>query len=345
MSLAVVRCPVCLGECRVGAEALGEMVACPQCQVPFVAAEEVVPTVQPTYRPAPARPVSPPRRPLARAEPESAPPADEPKVPDPEHDPHLPPVAGLPVSVLVGLSLLPFAIPLLWWAAPVVTGQQAALTLAVPVALAFAASALCLGVVYTIDWSAAARVKGVLTLVGLAYLTAAGLFFLKKNVLDRVQDFFELQSEWRLEESKDHRFRVRLRGTVAEADDQPLPGVRMAGKAATFVTRAGDEYRYLALAGTPDRPLPNAADWYDAVGAHLARSGPVTDGGEVRLFIGGHPGHQWTVEAGGRTRVVQVYAVAGRVYYLSVEGRNAAPTDEDFTQPFFRSFEIVNAKR
>ena len=47
MSLVVVRCPGCLGASRVTADALGQMVACPRCDVPFVAAEEVVPTVQP----------------------------------------------------------------------------------------------------------------------------------------------------------------------------------------------------------------------------------------------------------------------------------------------------------
>ena len=92
------------------------------------------------------------------------------------------------MSVLVGLALLPFAIPLLWLVAPLITGQEAALSLAVPISLAVAASALCLGVVYTIDWTATTRIKGVLMLVGLAYLSSAGLYFLKKDMMDRVQD-------------------------------------------------------------------------------------------------------------------------------------------------------------
>ncbi len=344
MSLAVVRCPACLGASGVEADVLGEMVACPRCQVPFVAVEEIVPTVQPAYRPKPARLVAAPERPLPDEESESPPSPDEPRIPDPEHDPHLPPVAGLPVSVLVGLSLLPFAIPLLWWAAPILTGQRAALTLAVPSALAIAASALGLGVVYTIDWSAATRVRGVLTLVALAYLTAAGLFFLKKEMLDNVRDIFEPESRWSPVESRPGGFKVKVRGVAADTDERML-GMLMVGKKAAFVTRTDDEYRYLALGGTPDQPRKAAEEWYTAVRAHLAKDGDVNDDGAVKLSNGGHPGHQWTVKREGVLRIVQTYVIDGRIYYLSVEGRNASPADVDFTQPFFHSFEIAQAKR
>jgi hypothetical protein len=300
-----------------------------------------VPTVQPAYGPKSARPVAPPRRRPRRdgPPPEPAAPADEPKIPDPEHDPHSPPVAGLPVSVLIGLALLPFAIPLLWWAAPLVTGQKAALSPAVPISLAFAASVLCLGVIYTIDWTAATRVKGVLMLVGLAYLTAAGLFFLKKNMLDRVRDFVEPESPWHVAICDEEQFRVQLRGSVSKSEESPLPGVKMAGLQSTFVTHAEDKYHYLAMAGKPARPPQSAEAWYDAVGAHLATTGQVTDQRDEP--VGNHPGRQWTVTANEGVRVVRAAVVEGRVYYLSVEGRNVTPDDPDTAEPFFRKFEIL----
>jgi hypothetical protein len=353
MSL-VVRCPACLGASRVSPEALGEVVACPRCQVPFVAVEDV-PVIQPrprpvsagASRPAAAVPVAPRRRrllepdeyePAGSSDPSTA---EAHPVPDPEHDPHLPPPAGLPVSVLVGLALLPLVIPILWWAAPMLTGQAAALSLAVPVALAFATSTLCLGVVYTIDWSAATRVKGVLMLVGLAYLSAAGLYFLKKELVDGIQRMGR-DDPWRFVESKEGAFKVKMPGPPEVANDQPLPQVKMTGgKRATYQTDLDDEYLYLVTAGTPEKRLaePDAA-WFDAVGDHLAKGGKVMDHRDVTLL--GHRGHQWLLKVGeGSVRVVRVAVIDGRVYYLSVEGRNVTPTDEDFVDPFFRSFEVL----
>jgi hypothetical protein len=336
----------------VEADALGQMVACPRCQVPFIAAEEVIPTVQPKARSQATSAASPATHTRRRRRPSREKPVDvqplpeEPKIPDPEHDPHLPPVAGLPVSVLVGLALLPFGIPLLWWAAPIITGKDATLSLAVPVSLAIAASALCLGVVYTIDWTASTRIKGVLMLVGLAYLSAAGLFFLKKDMMDRMRGFFGPETTWTRVHYPEGRFRVQLPGTVEEANDQPLPKVQMIGKKATFLTDSDDKYQYLVMASIPEKPAPNPnAAWYDAIGDHLAKSGKIVEHRDVNLFRGGHPGHQWTLQVEEGIRIVQVYVIDRRVYYLSVEGHNVTPTDEEIAVPFFKSFEILSSKR
>jgi hypothetical protein len=157
-------------------EALGQMVGCPRCQAPFVATPDDGPPAPTRAKRPPARPPAPPvRRDPDRAEPRPRPaaaipiapprtdPADGPpatEAPDPEHDPHTPVPGGLPFSVLVGFALMPFAIPLLWLLGPLVTGFEPALSPAVPVSLAIAAAALCLGVVYTIDWTAVTRIKG-----------------------------------------------------------------------------------------------------------------------------------------------------------------------------------------
>ncbi len=359
MSLAVVRCPTCRGASRVSADALGHMVGCPRCQVPFVAEEEI-PVVHPVARTVRAAvPVAPPRRPSVAPEeppPTSAPGEAVPEIPDPEHDPHLPPVAGLPVSVLVGLALVPFGIPLVWRVAPLVTGQDAALSLAVPVALAVAAAALCLGVVFTIDWTAATRIKGVLMLVGLAYLSAAGLFFLKKDTMDRVRAWDDEPNRWTRVpvQTKDYDFEFRLPpqparvvADVKPVPKPPLPRVTMDdARHATYAPEFQGEYRYLVAWGKPDDAAVTPTDvWFGRVRAQLDTEGATVAGGES-LEHGGQAdvGRQWTLAfADGTVRIVRVYVVKSRVYYLSAAGPKLTPDDADFAKPFFDSF-LVNIK-
>ena len=364
--MAVVRCPRCRGASRVASDALGHRVACPRCPATFVAAEEPQerparasdppqPAAPTGPRPAAVIPIAPPRArggalaalapdpPPASAEPD-APPA----IPDPEHDPHLPPPAGLPVSVLVGLALIPFGIPLLWFAAPFVTGQEPALSLAVPISLAFAASALCLGVVYTIDWTAATRVKGVLMLVGLAYLSAAGLYFLKKDVVDRVQRLGGDPNRWAYVPLDKGRCYVQMPGDAwrLQLDGHPLDGLAKVeeGREARFVpTDDGPRYTYQAAVGElPAAQKPDDA-WFDRVGQKLANGGPPGQVTPIRYQgRADAPGRQWTFDPGNNTgpvRIVRVYAIKGRVYYLSAEGPNLTPEDEH-ADPFFRPFTV-----
>jgi hypothetical protein len=355
MSLAVVRCPGCHGASRVSIEALGHMVGCPRCEVPFVAEEEI-PVVQPVGPPSAPRaaaavPVAPRRRPQREPEPESESgpsPADStPEIPDPEHDPHLPPPAGLPVSVLVGLALLPFAIPLLWFVAPLITGQAAALSLAVPISLAVAASALCLGVVYTIDWTATTRIKGVLMLVGLAYLSAAGLFFLKKDLMDRVQDWGSDPHQWNNVASKEGNCQVQMPVPVKEDKTQePWVGMKpVAGWKARLVPDPQEQvaYDYWFAVSALDQ-LANKPDdvWFDRVRDQLKKEyGEPTSQTDLRhQNMPEAPGRQWTFERdGGKTaRVVQVFVIKGRAFFLSAEGPKLTPTHEEYGAPFFGNF-------
>jgi hypothetical protein len=365
MSLAVVRCPACRGASRVSADAIGHMVGCPRCHTPFVAEEEI-PVVQPVSRPAPSRtgaskpptarpatavPVAPPRRrgPTPSQEPESDVATAEAvavEIPDPEHDPHRPPVAGLPVSVLVGLALLPFGIPLLWLVTPLVTGQAAALSMAVPVSLAIAAAALCLGVVYTIDWTATTRIKGVLMLVGLSYLSAAGLYFLKKDMMDRVQAWGGEKVPWQMVQPEGVKCRVLMPGRPEPANDQPLPILRMTGGKQTHyrAESEGVTYRHLIawteLRGAPD---PDEA-WFTRVRDALKqKDDPKVEKVENEQTLIHRedpkaPGRQWTLTfADGTVRIVQVFVIDKRVYYLSVEGPQLSP-DNELAQRFFESF-------
>jgi hypothetical protein len=242
--------------------------------------------------------------------------------------------------VLVGLSLLPFAIPLLWWAAPVVTGQKPALSLAVPVSLAFAARALGLGVVYTIDWTGKTRVKGVLMLVGLAYLTAAGLFFLKKDLVDRVRAWGAKKVSWQYASLDEGRFRVLMPGAPREAEEQPLlPVVRMAAARHVAYRAEEDEPEcdYLAAFGNIGRGVKADDDWFEAVGRALAK-----ERGELlakkSVTARTYPGREWRFKKGDKSYFVRVFVVEGRVYYLSAEGERLDAGD-DLVLRFFQSFE------
>jgi len=279
-------------------------------------------------------------------------PAETPSdIPDPEHDPHLPPVAGLPVSVLVGLALLPFGIPLVWRVAPFLTGREAQLSLAVPIALAVAAAALCLGVVYTIDWTAATRIKGVLMLVGLAYLTAAGLFYLKKDMMDRVRALGSDPNEWNYVSLNDGKCGVLMPGHAwPDKELQPLAGLVQMAEARRAQTTANDpetpQYDYCVAVSraNPDAIKPDNA-WFTRAGAKLKSAGgkPVNEDGGVEVKHQDVPGRQWAFELdGGKTRIVRVFVIKGRVYYLSAEGPRL--TQEEYDEhgaPFFDKFYVA----
>ncbi len=358
----VVRCPGCRGAARVGPEAVGLVVACPRCREPFLAVEDVAP-VAPGRPGGPGRsaapPVAPPgERPAPRgwAEPVAPPPDDEDEYPPPPrrrrrdepaeaaHDHAGPPAGGLPTSVLVGLALLPFMIPLVWLIAPLVVGQPPVLSLAAPTALAVAASALCLAVVYTVDWSPATRIKGVLMLVGLSYFAGLSLYFLKQNMVERVKAFFGPDREWKEVAPQDRSYRVRMPRNVAQTQDQPMPGWPLACYRGSEKHLAGAQVVLVAGAGkdpSPDRPND---EWLDEAGRAVFR-GTGAQPGRLQPLAGepithqGFPGRQWEVQVPGANaiRIVRVYRAEGTVYYLSAEGPNLT-RDDALAQTFFQSF-------
>lgn len=354
MSLAVVRCPGCRGASRVSTQALGQMVGCPRCEMPFVA-EEDIPIVQPSIRSSPRRapvaevaPAAPRRRLPAEYAPEpSAPTATE--VPDPEHDPHARPVAGLPVSVLVGLALLPFGIPLIWRVAPFVTGQEAALSMAVPVSLAVAASALCLGVVYTIDWTATTRIKGVLMLVGLAYLSAGGLFFLKKDLMERIRVWGDDSRQWAPVFLKDGS-QVRMPGNPLPAQTRPLGDLAEMEdeRHSQFVPEPpnGPQYDYRFAVSKPNAGRKNLDEaWFARVGEKLqeVNRGRLVGGAPRTVEYVNGTCHEWAFEiSSDATRVVRVYVIGDRVYYLHAEGPRLTSEDDEYGKPFFGKFSVSN---
>jgi hypothetical protein len=292
-------------------------------------------------------PIAPPRDTISR--PNSLPaPVAEPAVGsrDPEHDPHHISVTGLPFSMLVGMALVPFAIPLLWYAAPFVTGQDPALSMAVPVSLAVAAAALCLGVVYTIDWGGTTRVKGVLMLVALSYASAAGLYFLKKDLVDRVQRVLGDSNRWSEVSLDRGGCQIRMPGRVNEEKRQPLEGLaRFAeGRRAQFVVDAQDGPRYeyyFAVGKLRPEAVKVDALWFDRVRDKLQKEGSTLVGEPEVLGHQGEKdvGRQWTFRlADNSVRIVQVFAIKERIYYLAAEGPSLTADDKEYAEPFFSTF-------
>ena len=84
--------------------------------------------------------------------------------------------------------------------------------------------------------------------------------------------------------------------------------------------------------------------WFDRVGEKSESAG----GGKlIRRARGDRPpgqsrnaGRQWTFKRddSGTVRVVRVYVIKNRVYYLSAEGPELTATHEDYGKPFFETF-------
>jgi len=363
MDSAVVRCTACLGVSRVEAGALGLTVRCPRCDATFVAVEEVehpAPTrrernpVLPVPEPDPV-PVPEPRRPRRRR-PESAPEIEPPPAPEPNHDPHHASYGPLPASVLIGLALLPFAIPILWLVAPAVTGVQPAMSMATPSALALAASILCLAVIYTIDWTPTTRIKGVLMLVGLAYFGAVSLYFLKKEMVERIKRFTGLEERvpWREFTTPDYVVSLPAQAERLDGQDEPLTSLKLKYYTASLERQIQGRFRFVCGSfrlppnnGDDNVVQPGTAAWFDEVIREIAeRSGgkQLKDPDTISYDDRPRGRELWIALPDGEiNRVVRIYVIRGAVYYLSVQGTKVAPQD-DLPHVFFRDFKALNGK-
>ncbi len=246
---------------------------------------------------------------------------------------------------MIGLALLPFMIPLLWLIAPHLFGHQPALSIATPVSLAVSASALCLAVVYTIDWTGATRLKGVLMLVGLALFAGVSLFFLKKDMVDRLQRRFD--PPWHEFQPGDKSYRVELPVTnpVLTPDLQPVPQWKLTCYTArSQLGRTGGITEYVVGAGKDKQTGLADDNWFTMVRQQLVQqSGGKSDGTEsIVADSAGHPGREWVILLAGQTaRIVRVYRAEGCIYYLSAEGISAKKGNQLIEHQFFSSFQAT----
>jgi hypothetical protein len=329
-----VRCTGCRNAAQVGDDALGMLVQCPVCQEPFLALEEAAVVRKPGAG-LPSRAATPPApRKRVRAEP-----VHNHNAPQPVDGPQFT-SSNLPVSVLFGFALLPLAIPLLWLIGPQILGKPPALTLAAPAALAIAASVLCLAVVLTVDWSPLTRIKGVLILVGLSYFAGLSLYFLKKEVVERVREFFTPPDNVR--EQQMDRFTVMAPESSRELKSDPLPRWKLTCREAKSQLLPGPQVTYQYGSG-PDRQL-EAERWVaEAEQSLMLAAGlgaAVMDVAEVKS-VQEHPGRQWTIRLpDGTFQIVRLFRVGGIVYYLSASLDELDDEPPPAVKRFFESFKI-----
>jgi hypothetical protein len=368
--LVVIRCPSCREASRVEESDLGQTVQCPQCADPFAAIEEaelitnaprsLFPrdiangTGAPTAGPATDPRLRRQRRRLF--EPPAAndtPQADTPSAP--AADPNAPfdtlgePHGSLPASVVVGLALLPFLIPIFWLITPALIGQEPVVSLGSALALAVSASVLCLAVIYTVDWRPGTRVKGVILLVILSYIAGVGLYLIKKDVVDRVRRFFGIELPWVEFHPPQAAYKVKLPVQPQPVADRPMTLVVVSCHEANHANRFGFS-RYVVGSSMTNPRGPRGAPaigvdaWFTAAEADITREARVTK--PVRSERIKHqdvfPGLQLELTLpDDNIRIVRIYVVRNRVYYLAVEGPALAP-DDDHVEQFFDSFEVVD---
>lgn len=347
----VVRCPECRGKVGVDDAAQGHTVQCPRCDSTFVAVPEaaLVSTGRPKRNPTlPTRP-----QPPAKLESPQLPPLDETSLStEADHDPHRHPPGGLPASVLIGLALLPFAIPVLWLIAPAVIGQPPMLSIAVPLSIAVSASILSLAVIYTIDWSPAVRVKGVLMLLGLAYFVSISLFFLKKEMVEWVKKTFD-RTEWVtfFAPNPQDGYTVMLpRFPKKDMNYQPIPGSQLECHTLSHSDAMG-EFAFVIGAGSPPKgdkdSKPGTDSWFEhTMDSIIAESQGQLDPNQQTQKVKAPPAHdccgrEFGIKLGDdkTIRVVRVFVINGRVYYLSIEG-NGLNGNDDIARKFFDSFYV-----
>ena len=301
-----VQCPRCNGWSRVGDSALGATVACPHCARPFTARAADAPATAPTARPAVT--VFP--------------------RPDEDDDPHAP-ADGVDHSarpVLVGLSLVPVAIPLIWLLLPVVIATRPIFSFALPTAIAVGVTGLCLGVAYAAHWTTATRLRAVVMLVALGYGSAAFLYFLKKEWVQAARKQFDPAVKWRDFEPPDRAYKVPMPGLPAASEASPLPGWPLksyrlaAGPKNDPVLGVAYE---VAHGPAPDAVKPRATPdeaWFAAARQALIDStgGEVT--AEAVVSQQDYPAREYTLTMpdGATTRFARVVRVGWQAHYLAV---------------------------
>jgi hypothetical protein len=316
-----VRCDYCGGWSRVADGATGATVACPHCARTFT-----------------ARPAAPARRP---AEPDTTP-VVYPRKSAPQAD-------G-PPPLLVGLCLVPLAVPFVWLLLPLLTGARPIFTFALPTAVAVGVCGLCFGVAHADNWSAGTRLRVILLLLVLGYGSAALAYAVKKEWAQALRKpFGPPAGGWKKFSPPDNTYRAYLPGTPAAADESPLPGWPLAA----FRVAAGPENDPLlglayevahgpAAEAVRPRATPDEAWFAAAKQALVEKTGGVVTAEEATEQQKKFPARDYTLTLpdGATTRLVRVVRVNRQAFYLAVEGAFIA-NDHRFVSEFFKNSAVT----
>ncbi len=317
-----VRCPSCDELSRVPASAVGQYVSCPNCRRPFIAAVEELPPEPPSRRNVPTVYLAKKSPPLVHPAPgwdDYAPAAEE-------------PLHG-PKSVLFGLALLPFVIPLLWILGPLLTGKEAIFTFALPMAIAASSAGLCLGVVLAADWSFATRLKAILAIVFVMHFLAAFLYFLKPEWVEAFRNQIGKGPDqtWQKFTPPDKRYTLRVPGEMKD-DDQPIvPGWDLKG----FRTESKDDpATYLVAFGRQPAELNNADDpkFFEEVKAKALEAVNATLTGEPKAVrLAGYAGREYvlTLPDKNTKRIIRIFRKERFAFVAAVEDTFLTPDARD----------------
>lgn len=350
----VVRCTGCRGTSGIDDSERGLTVQCPHCEAQFVALPEAE-TVQ-SKRPK-RNPTASTRRRKNLEPAESLPPSrtDSPAS-EADHDPLRLPTGGLPPSVLIGLALLPFAIPIFWILIPALIGPGPLLSIAVPLAIAVSTSILCLAIIYTIDWSPSIRIKGVLMLLGLAAFASISLYFLTQHDVQLIKHFFGHEDWHDFQAPHDPVYTTSLPGKAQrEERQQPIPLVPLECYSVVFEKDPGDKYLFVVGSGRlqPKKgakgPQQGSPRWFEQlIDGIVAQSGGQLDPEQKIKTVTAEisskehaDGREFAIKLPDQktSRVVRVFLDQENLFYQSVEGVELPP-EEDGIWTFFKDFKI-----
>jgi hypothetical protein len=248
------------------------------------------------------------------------------------------PAPSGPAPVAVGLALCSWGIPIAWLVAPFVTGRGPVFSFAAPVAVAVGLTGLGVGAAFA-RWAPATRVKVVVLLLLAGYVGGGFLFAFKREWAEAVRDQFRRgPHEWADFREPAGGYTVRLPGRAVEGES-PLAGwelkaFRVADRADLFVVAAG--------------PAPGDLPAADEAWFEKAKQAIVADAGDLRgdprpVETKGktpYPGREFVLDLPGQTvRVVRVFRVRDRAYYLAAQGPFWHPATRDVKQ-FFDSFRV-----
>jgi ribosomal protein S27AE len=252
----------------------------------------------------------------------------------------LPRGGGLPATVIIGLALLPYGVPIFWLIGPMLTGTMPPVSIATPLALAVSVSILCLSVIYTVDWSAETRLKGVLILIVLAYFGGLVLFFTEKATLERLYRLGKTTDWQEFQPDKGPPYRLQVPAPPQEMAEQPFQLAELTCYQVRVPQELLEWHIYVMAAGQP-KPhpeTPGTQNWFNAALKTLLGEGTILKR-QFQVDNGFLKGWEWEFQLvpSGRKRVVLLYVGRGKVYYLAVEGKQIDAGHPD-VQRFFRSF-------
>jgi len=336
---------------------MGLTVRCPRCDDTFLAIEEaaVVESIPSSRHFAPSLPPEPgmsrPRRQRMNHQ-DSVP--DRALTPTSdtaeEHDPHRYPPGTLPASVLIGLALLPFAIPILWLVAPAIIGKAPAVSIATPLALALSASILCLAVIYTVDWTPSTRIKGVLILVGLAYFGAASLYFIKKDMVEWMKRNTRFDEKIAWQEFETPHYRVKMPVKPLATPERPATSIPLDCYVAIWDHPDIPPLKFVVGSGVMPAPAKGGPavgtdDWFNDLLQEIElQSGGKPEERRIAKFETKRqhvfPGRKLSIQFPDDTiRLIQLFPIKGRLYYQSIEGVHLNWRDTEVMQ-FFGSLRV-----